>query len=178
MAYVRAKRTKRTSRKRQSGAGSYPAEQEHYTYYQLVRGYRDENGKVKQEVLASLGRHPTVEDALTEWQRRAEMYEASAADYRRAAGLLRSGALQGLRTSWSTVCYLAPRVGTDFDPDDAPTPRGFAPRGWFYVKAQTVGKGRESAVEYAEREAAEYAAKASDYRERLERLQSVVTEAE
>jgi hypothetical protein len=35
-------------------------------YFQLVRSYR-EGGKVKQEVLAHLGEHPTPEEALVAW---------------------------------------------------------------------------------------------------------------
>jgi hypothetical protein len=34
------------------------------TYYQLVEGYRDSEGRVRHRNLASLGRHPTIEDAI------------------------------------------------------------------------------------------------------------------
>ena len=34
------------------------------TYYQLVEGYRDDTGRVRHRTLVSLGRHPTVADAL------------------------------------------------------------------------------------------------------------------
>src|SRR5947209_8420089 len=33
-------------------------------YYQVVHGYRDESGRVRQRTVASLGRCPTVEDAI------------------------------------------------------------------------------------------------------------------
>jgi hypothetical protein len=39
-----------------------------YEYYQLVENRRVE-GKPRQKVLVHLGRHPTVESALTEWPR-------------------------------------------------------------------------------------------------------------
>jgi hypothetical protein len=38
----------------------------HYEYYQLVENRRVD-GKPRQKVLVHLGRHPTVESALTEW---------------------------------------------------------------------------------------------------------------
>jgi hypothetical protein len=174
MAYVRKTKVRRHSRKQGSGRDSYPADTEYYTYYQLVEGYRDDNGKVRQRMLAHLGRNETPEAALQNWSKWAAYYKTRAAEYRRAEELLRSGQLEGVRTSWSTDCYLAPRVGTEFDPNTAPRSRGFAPRGWFYVKEQTVGKGRESGEEFAAREAAEYEAKAAEYAERVERLRSAL----
>jgi hypothetical protein len=36
-------------------------------YFQLVRSYRNEDGKPRQEVLVHLGMHPTSEDALSAW---------------------------------------------------------------------------------------------------------------
>ena len=41
-------------------------------YYQLVQGYREE-GKVKQRVLAYLGRYPTVDAALEDLPRSIEV---------------------------------------------------------------------------------------------------------
>jgi hypothetical protein len=38
------------------------------TYYQLVEGRR-EGGKVRQRIVAALGRHPTIEDALADLKR-------------------------------------------------------------------------------------------------------------
>jgi hypothetical protein len=84
MAYVRKKRVKRQSGKATSFYRDAP---EYYTYYQLVEGYR-ENGKVRQRVLAHLGRYPTVEGAIESLQRRHDAYsrraERLAADPRRA----------------------------------------------------------------------------------------------
>ena len=37
-----------------------------HTYYQLVEGYRDGAGKVRHRTVMSLGRSPTVRDALDE----------------------------------------------------------------------------------------------------------------
>lgn len=34
------------------------------TYYQIVQGYRDEAGKVRHRTIASLGRSPTIADAI------------------------------------------------------------------------------------------------------------------
>jgi hypothetical protein len=34
-----------------------------YRYYQLVEGYRDEDGKVRQRVLKHLGRFDSIEEA-------------------------------------------------------------------------------------------------------------------
>jgi len=172
--YVRKKTVKRGSQK---ATPYYNDNPESYTYYQLVHGYRDENGKVKQEVLAHLGRYPTVEEAVEGLQSSFDHCTQMAAAHRRAAELIRSGALQGRRLTWGTRGWLVPKPGTKFDPDtdEAPTPGGFAPSGWFYVKAQTTGRGRESGVEAAEREAAEYERKASAYGQRLKRLKAVVT---
>jgi hypothetical protein len=50
MAFVRAKKV--------PGSGGKV-----YTYYQLVEGYRTEDGKVRQRVLKHLGRFDSIEDA-------------------------------------------------------------------------------------------------------------------
>lgn len=49
MAYVRSKKIRRGERE--------------YTYYQLVEGYRTEDGKPRQRVLKHLGRFDSIEDA-------------------------------------------------------------------------------------------------------------------
>jgi hypothetical protein len=175
MAYVRAKKIKRTSRKRRSGADSHPADQETYTYYQLVEGYR-EDGKVRQRVLAHLGRFSTPEEALEYWRRLRDAYAQRAAEHRRVADLIRSGSLQGHRSAWSRRAYLAPKMETEFDPETAPKPwqyRSFAPSGWFWHTVQIQGKGREDAAESAEREAQEHEETARKYAERVERLEQL-----
>lgn len=39
------------------------------TYYQVVHGYRDLDGTVRQSTIASLGRHPTIQEALADTER-------------------------------------------------------------------------------------------------------------
>lgn len=56
MAYIRAK------------------EQRDRTYYYLVESYR-RDGKVRQRMLAYLGEYPTVEMAITEYQKKIEYYQ-------------------------------------------------------------------------------------------------------
>jgi hypothetical protein len=136
-----------------------------YTYHQLVRGYR-EDGKVKQEVVAHLGRHETPEAALACWQKRAELWRQHARDHMRGAQLIREGTLRPYR--WNPISrvwmWLLPKEGTEV-PDEPPPPGGFAPRGWFYHRGS---------AEDAEREAQEYLARAEKYEERVARLRSVL----
>src|SRR5215212_1471958 len=80
--YVRSKKEKRGSKKATSFYRDNPEE---YTYYQLVEGYRDEDGKVRQRVLAHLGRHDSVEAALEDWRHMADVNRRRAADHRYAA---------------------------------------------------------------------------------------------
>jgi hypothetical protein len=152
MAYVRKKKIRGNNGKT-------------YTYHQLVRGYR-EDGKVKQEVVAHLGRHETPEAALDCWQKRAELWRQHARDHMRGAQLIRDGALRPYR--WNPISqvwmWLLPKEGTEV-PDEPPRGEGFAPRGWFYHRGS---------AEDAEREAQEYLARAEKYEERAARLRSVL----
>ena len=63
MAFIRAK--KRTYRKRPKRWQRTAPEPETHTYYSVVESYRDDQGKVRQRTLAYLGRHATIEKALS-----------------------------------------------------------------------------------------------------------------
>jgi hypothetical protein len=150
MAYVRSKKIRREGRE--------------YTYYQLVRGYR-ENGSVKQEVVAHLGRNETPEAALTEWEGRGQWYRDHAADYLHAAEYIRQGRYSPRYVYGQRRKGLVPRAGTPLD-SEAPPPGGFALSGWFYFSG--------ASAEDAEAEAAEYIAKAEVVEERAARLRAVL----
>ena len=166
MAYVRAKKIKRQSKK---ATPFYRENPEEYTYYQLVHGYRDESGRVRQEVLAHLGRNPTPEAAIEEWEEMAGWRKERAASLRRAAELIRSGLLTPTRPSWSRWSWLAPKVGTEFDEEIAANPwrYGASPKGWF--RHSHSGR-REDGAETAEAAATELEAKAKEFEERIARL--------
>jgi hypothetical protein len=142
-----------------------------YTYYQVVRGYR-ENGKVKQEVVAHLGTNATPEEAIAEWESRAAWRRESARDHLRGAQLIREGKVPRRRPSWSRWSWLLPREGTEFDPEMAQNGHRFmfAPKGWFFHTCLN----HEDGAETAEREAAELNAKAEEYEGRAARLRSVL----
>src|SRR5215212_5133306 len=84
--YVRSKKEKRGSKKATSFYRDNPQE---YTYYQLVEGYRDEDGKVRQRVLAHLGRYADPEEAIAYLERRAQGRRQRAADLLYAAEKMR-----------------------------------------------------------------------------------------
>lgn len=166
---MRKKTQKRTSRKRRSGK-SYPADLERYTYYQLVKGVRD-GGRVRQVVLAHLGRNETPEAALEDWQRQAAYWRGSAADNRLAAQWIRDGRaeLQPYKyiREGQTPTYRIPRSEL---PDDSPEPERaesniFRDFPYFYARGS---------AEDVEAEAAKFIAKAEEYEERIARLQAVL----
>jgi hypothetical protein len=171
--YVRSKKIKRDSKK---DTGFYKPDAEAYTYYQLVEGYRNEGGKVKQRVLAHLGRNDSVEAALENWQRRAEYHGGRAADLHYAAEKIRERPREPLlgerryetfhRTRYGRGKWLLPKAGTEV-PERPPFARGVAPKGWTYVVAETP--------EAVELQAAEHDAKAEEYERRIARLRDVVT---
>jgi len=164
--YVRSKKVKRTSRKRQSGAHSYPADTEYYTYYQLVRGYRNEEGKPRQEVVAHLGRNPTPEEALEQWDKQAAWARRHAADHQHAAEYIRSGRAGRVpRSGGGYGKRLVPRSETPLD-SDPPARGGFAPRGWFYSGAHIPYHEEALAQEYTKR--------AEGYEKRAAHLRSVL----
>ncbi len=150
MAYVRKKKIRGENGKT-------------YTYHQLVRGYR-EDGKVKQEVVAHLGRHETPEAALAYWEERAEWSRQQARDHMRGAQLIRDRAVGGSRNAGGSFYWCLPREGTPL-PDKPVVFRGLAPRGWFYHRGT---------AEDAEQDAQEYLAKAERLDERVARLRSVL----
>jgi hypothetical protein len=166
MAYVRKKTLKRTSRKRRSGAQSYPADLEQYTYYQLVKGVR-ENGTVRQVVLSHLGRNETPEAALEDWQRQAAYWRESAADHRLAAEWIRDGRAEPSPRKYPTRTphYRIPRSElSDDSPERAESniSRNFP---YFYV---------HGSAEDVEAEAEKFIAKAEEYEERIARLRAVL----
>jgi hypothetical protein len=150
MAYVRKKKIRGENGKT-------------YTYHQVVRGYR-EDGKVKQEVVAHLGRHETPEAALAYWQERAEWSRQQARDHMRGAQLIRDRAVRGRFRPGGTRLWCLPREGTPL-PDEPVMFHGFAPSGWFYHRGS---------ADDAEREAQEYLTDAERYEERAERLRAVL----
>jgi hypothetical protein len=160
--YVRKKTIKRTSRKSPSFRDDYPADQETYTYYQLVRGYRNEEGKVRQEVLAHLGRHETPEAAIEDLEHRARICRERAADYQHAAEYVRRD-LAGPVPLYSTK-QLVPRAGTPFE-TERPSHGGFAPSGWFY------SSGNDRVFDYLARREIE---EAEGYETRAERIRSLL----
>jgi hypothetical protein len=149
MAYVRKKKIR-------GGNGKT------YTYHQLVRGYR-EDGKVKQEVVAHLGRHETPEAALAYWQEQAQRWRQNARDHMRGAQLIRDRAVRASYNNRARYWCL-PREGTPL-PDEPVVFHGFAPRGWFYHRGS---------ADDAEQEAQEYLAKAERLDERVAHLRSVL----
>jgi hypothetical protein len=149
MAYVRRKKIRGKNGKT-------------YTYHQLVRGYR-EDGKVKQEIVAHLGRYETPEAALACWQKRAELYRQHARDHMRGAQLIRDRAVRG-RYRGRSFWWCLPKEGTPL-PDEPVVFTDSAPRGWFYHRGSAGD---------AEREAQEYLARAEGYEERAARLRSVL----
>jgi len=174
MAYIRSKKIKRT-KKRYSYF--YRDDPDEYTYYQVVEGYRDESGKVKQRVLAHLGRDADPEAAMGRFERRAAGCQSSAADHLYAASHMRERSFENLtreewrrkrfnRANYGRGKWLVPRAGTPV-PDEPPYATGFAPKGWFYFPGETP--------EDAEREAAELSAKADEYATRAANIRSVVT---
>ena len=136
MTYIR----KKTIRKA-NGAG------ERYTYYQVVRGYR-EDGKVKQEVVAHLGKHDSVEKAIEELEHWAAAYQKHADNYFHAAEYIRQ---QGpVARFYGRPRRLVPRKDT---PLDTPPPQDgglFAPQGWFYAP-YTEGETAEQGWQYQEK---------------------------
>jgi hypothetical protein len=174
MAYIRKKRVRRNQGNRWSYR--YPDNPQFYTYYQLVEGYRDENGKVRQKVLAHLGRHSDPARAVAFNEQLAQSYKGSAADLRYAAQKMRERSIDALpREQWRRQKFnrvagrgkwLVPKAGTPV-PDEPPYPTSFAPKGWFYFPGETP--------EDAEREAAEAEARAEKYAERANRIRDVVT---
>jgi hypothetical protein len=154
MAYVRTKRVPGPAGKT-------------YTYYQLVEGYRDK-GKVRQRVLCHLGRHPTPEEALTHWDRRANYERQHGRDELRAAQVIRDDAIRPLRYNHQTRkwLWLLPREGTELPEDGRPPATGaFAPRGWRYHRG---------GAEEAEREAAEHFGQAERWEKRAAGLRALL----
>ncbi len=117
-------------------------------YYQLVEGYRD-NGKVRQRVLAHLGRHETPEAALSYWQGCAEEWRQEARDLLGGARLIRERAVRPVRKG-RTIWYRLPSEGA---------------RGWFNHPGDAGD---------AERGAQELFARAGRLDERAARLRSVL----
>jgi hypothetical protein len=158
MAYVRAKKIKRRSKRR---TWRYRDAPEEYVYYQLVEGYRDESGKVKQRVLAHLGRDADPHRAIERWERCAENRRNHAADLRYAAMQMRERAHGDWRRGFNRGSrrgkWYVPRAGTDV-PDIPPQPPGFAAPGWFYFEGETP--------EDAEQQAQEALAEAETYQRR------------
>ena len=66
-----------------------------YTYHQLVEGYR-EGGKVKQKVIAHLGRYPTPEEAASVWEKQAKYRREREKNLVYAAPLMRAGKVHRL----------------------------------------------------------------------------------
>lgn len=167
MAYVRSKRIRREST---STWGRYKDE-EYYTYYQLVEGYRDEAGKVKQRVLAHLGTTPNPDEAAAFLDRRAARDRERAADYRYAAEKLRErwsdrSARAFNRTNYGRGKWLLPKAGTPV-PEKPPYATLVSPRGWQYFVEETP--------EEIERAAEELDAQAAEYEARAARIRRVVT---
>jgi hypothetical protein len=58
-----------------------------HTYYQVVESYRPEGSKTpRQRVLAYMGKHATIEDALAEWEPRIEILRRWAGEEARERG--------------------------------------------------------------------------------------------
>jgi hypothetical protein len=134
-----------------------------YEYYQLVEGYR-ENGKVRQRVLAHLGRDSTVEGAAARWERQAAYCRSRAKDLEWSAPLLRVDYpdRKVFRVGAGGKWFL-PKAGTQ--PDPSYQPGGFAPPGWFYYppKSESPTKAAdemEKAAQDCLREAEKFEAKA------------------
>src|SRR5215210_4796839 len=114
MAYVRKKKIRGENGKT-------------YTYHQLVRGYR-EDGKVKQEVVAHLGRHETPGAALTYWDEAAGRWRQRAGDHLHAAEYIRQGRAHAPYYGAMRRKRLVPRQVTPLE-SEAPPSRSFAPTG-------------------------------------------------
>ena len=149
MAYVRAKRIHRNDKT--------------YTYYQVVRGYR-EDGTVKQEVLAHLGPHETPEAALAYWQQRAKWHRDQARNYQHAAQYIREGRAASPYYGARRIKRLVPRYGTALD-SHPPDYGLMAPKRWFFSPGT---------AEEVELQAQEDIAKAERWEARAERLRSVL----
>jgi len=136
-----------------------------YTYHQLVRGYR-EDGKVKQEVVAHLGKHETLEAALAYWQEWAEESRQKARDLMRGAQLMRDGLLPPYRWNPFSKVWLGllPRDGIEI-PGEPTRAGAFAPGEWFYHRGDAAD---------AEREARKHIAKAKILEKRAARIRSVL----
>jgi hypothetical protein len=132
-------------------------------YYQLVEGYR-ENGKVRQRVLAHLGKRETPEAAITYWQREAEWSREYARDLLHAAEYIREGRAAPNRYGARRKKRLVPRYGTPLD-SDAPAAGRRAPKGWFFS---------DGMADDVEREAGEHLAQAEKFEGRIARLRSVL----
>jgi len=172
VAYIRAKKIKRSARRPKYH--SYWADAEEYTYYQLVEGYRDESGKVKQRVVAHLGREAEPDKAVAHWERRAQWHRDRAADLRHAARHMRDRSMENTRsdrhrrfkrTNHGRGKWFVPKAGTPV-PDVPPTPTYLAPPGWFYFAGNTP--------EDAEREAQESLEQAEVFQQRAERIRAAL----
>ena len=175
MAYIRSKKIRRSTKR-----PSHPGDPDEYTYYQIVEGYRDEDGKVRQRVLAHLGRESDPEAVIARLEKWAGWHREHAADLRYAAEKMRERSFENLRNlpfeermrkrfkraRYGRGAWLLPRDGTSV-PEETPYPTTFAPKGWFYFRGDTP--------EDAEREAAEDIAKAQELSERAAHIRSVVT---
>jgi hypothetical protein len=150
MTYVRSKQV--------------PGNDKTYTYYQVVRGFRVD-GKVKQEVVAHLGRHETPEAALTYWDEAAGRWRQRAGDHLHAAEYIRQGRARSPHYGAMRRKRLVPRKKVTPLESEAPPSGGFAPTGWFYSSGT---------AEEVEAEAAEYIVKAEALEERAARLRAVL----
>src|SRR3954447_13846248 len=78
-----------------------------HTYYQLVEGYRDGSGRVRHRTVASLGREPTIRDALDEALCQLSRVEAADGDVEKARArvemlrsLLPGGGAPAVKPRW------------------------------------------------------------------------------
>jgi hypothetical protein len=134
-----------------------------HTYYQLVRGYR-EDGKVKIEVLAHLGKNETPEKAIEDWEARAVFWRQESFDHLHAAKYIEKHRLSIFVDSRGTRRKrLVPREGVPLD--EEPVYGGmFAPHGWFYSSGTPAEERAESQ---------EYHRQAEEYEARIMKLRSI-----